>query len=80
VATDGFALDQRIEDSSVHVADWPLCQVRLKDDARFHWLLLVPRRAGAVEYADSRPTTTPASTRRCWPPPACSRPSPAPTR
>lgn len=47
-----FALDGRIEDSSVHVADWPLCQLRLKDDARFHWLLLVPRRAGAVEYAD----------------------------
>ncbi|HEX8374395.1 MAG TPA: HIT domain-containing protein [Geminicoccaceae bacterium] len=55
VTDDGFALDQRIEDSSVHVADWPLCQIRLKDDARFHWLLLVPRRAGAVEYADLSP-------------------------
>lgn len=47
-----FALDARIEGSSVPVIDWPLCQVRLKDDARFHWLLLVPRRAGAVEYTD----------------------------
>ena len=43
---DEFALDPRIEGTSVPVADWPLCHVRLKDDARFHWLLLMPRRAG----------------------------------
>lgn len=47
-----FALDPRIEESSVAVADWPLCHLRLKDDARFHWLLLVPRRAGMVELTD----------------------------
>ena len=34
------------------VADWPLAQLRLKDDARFHWLLLVPRRADIVELTD----------------------------
>jgi diadenosine tetraphosphate (Ap4A) HIT family hydrolase len=49
---DAFALDPRIEESSVPVADWPLCQIRLKDDARFHWLLLVPRRPGVVEVTD----------------------------
>ena len=47
-----FELDPRLEDSSVAVADWPLCHVRLKDDARFHWLLLIPRRAGTVELTD----------------------------
>lgn len=47
-----FVLDLRLEESSVPVADWPLTQVRLKDDARFHWLLLVPRRAGVVELTD----------------------------
>ena len=47
-----FVLDPRLEDASVPVADWPLCTIRLKDDARFHWLLLVPRRAGAVELTD----------------------------
>lgn len=49
---DSFALDPRIETSSHPVADWPLCQVRLKDDARFPWLLLIPRRAGVVELTD----------------------------
>jgi diadenosine tetraphosphate (Ap4A) HIT family hydrolase len=49
---DDFALDPRIEQGSVPVADWPLCHVRLKDDARFHWLLLLPRRAGVVELTD----------------------------
>lgn len=47
-----FTLDPRIEESSVPVVDWPLAQIRLKDDARFHWLLLVPRRAGVVELTD----------------------------
>src|SRR3954467_13138851 len=47
-----FTLDPRIEGSSVPVADWPLAQIRLKDDSRFHWLLLVPRRTGVVELTD----------------------------
>jgi diadenosine tetraphosphate (Ap4A) HIT family hydrolase len=47
-----FALDPRLEEGSVPVADWPLGQLRLKDDARFHWLLLVPRRTGIVELTD----------------------------
>jgi diadenosine tetraphosphate (Ap4A) HIT family hydrolase len=47
-----FVVDPRIEGSSVPVADWPLTQIRLKDDARFHWLLLLPRRAGIVELTD----------------------------
>lgn len=34
------------------VADWPLCQVRLQNDARFPWLILIPRVAGAVELED----------------------------
>ena len=47
-----FTLDPRIEESSVPVVDWPLAQIRLKDDVRFHWLLLVPRRTGVVELTD----------------------------
>ena len=50
--TSDFVLDARLEESSVPVVDWPLCQVRLKDDARFHWLLLMPRRVGVVELTD----------------------------
>src|SRR5688500_4810410 len=49
---DSFRLDPRLEETSVHVIDWPLAQLRLKDDARFHWLLLVPRRHEVVEFTD----------------------------
>lgn len=29
--------------------DWPLCHVRLQDDARFPWLILIPRIEGVTE-------------------------------
>lgn len=47
-----FAVDPAFEVGSVFAADWPLCQVRLQDDARFPWLILIPRVAGAVELED----------------------------
>ncbi|KFL37387.1 HIT family protein [Arenimonas donghaensis] len=49
---DAFSLDPRLAADSVLVADGPLSQLRLVDDARFPWLLLVPRVAGAVEWVD----------------------------
>jgi diadenosine tetraphosphate (Ap4A) HIT family hydrolase len=49
---DLFTLDPRLESSSHLVADWPLCQVRLKDDTRFPWLLLIPRRRDLVELTE----------------------------
>ncbi len=48
----GFVLDSRLEADSVFLADGPLSQVRLIDDTRFPWLLLVPRVADAVEWID----------------------------
>ncbi|KRG44660.1 diadenosine tetraphosphate hydrolase [Stenotrophomonas panacihumi] len=48
----GFALDPRLAADSVFVADGPLSQVRLMDDARFPWLVLVPRVDGASEWID----------------------------
>jgi diadenosine tetraphosphate (Ap4A) HIT family hydrolase len=47
-----FIVDPRIAGSSAFVLDWPLCQLRLKDDTRFPWLLLLPRRSGVIEYTD----------------------------
>lgn len=47
-----FPLDPRLQADSVFVADGPLSQVRLMDDTRFPWLLLVPRVAGATEWID----------------------------
>ncbi|MBE2291477.1 MAG: HIT family protein [Xanthomonadaceae bacterium] len=50
--SETFALDPRLAADSVFVADGPLSQVRLMDDARFPWLLLVPRVPGAAEWID----------------------------
>jgi diadenosine tetraphosphate (Ap4A) HIT family hydrolase len=48
----GFVLDPRLAADSVFIADGPLSQLRLMDDARFHWLVLVPRLENAVEWVD----------------------------
>lgn len=55
-----FILDPRLEATSAAVTDLPLCHVRLALDARWPWLVLVPRRPGLVEIVDlpddDRPT------------------------
>ncbi|HEY1708206.1 MAG TPA: HIT family protein [Rhizomicrobium sp.] len=55
-----FALHERLSADTVFVADWPLSRVLLMNDARYPWLILVPRRAGIVELfelsADDRAT------------------------
>lgn len=49
----GFVVDPAFAAAgSVKAVDWPLCHVRLQDDARFPWLILIPRVAGAVEAED----------------------------
>ena len=50
-----FALDPRIESGALPVGDLALSSVLLMNDARFPWLMLVPRRAGASEIADLDP-------------------------
>jgi len=50
--TPPFRADPAFDPGSVVVCDWPLCQVRLQDDARFPWLILIPRRAGLHELED----------------------------
>jgi len=47
-----FALDPRLAADSIFIADLPLSQLRLMDDARFPWLVLVPRLHDAVEWTD----------------------------
>ena len=47
-----FRLDPRLEGDGPAVGDLPLCHVRLVDDARFFWVVLVPRRADMVEIID----------------------------
>jgi diadenosine tetraphosphate (Ap4A) HIT family hydrolase len=47
-----FVLDARLAADSLPVASLPLCDVRLMNDARYTWLILVPRRNGMVEIAE----------------------------
>jgi diadenosine tetraphosphate (Ap4A) HIT family hydrolase len=47
-----FVLDPAIAADTVPVLSLGLSELRLTNDRRFPWLLLVPRRAGAVEIID----------------------------
>lgn len=47
-----FALDPRLDDDTFAVGELELSAVRLMDDARFAWLILVPKRAGLVDLVD----------------------------
>jgi diadenosine tetraphosphate (Ap4A) HIT family hydrolase len=47
-----FILDARLEADTRPVASLGLCDVRLMNDARFPWLVLVPRRHGLAEIID----------------------------
>ena len=47
-----FELDPRLDADTDFIADWVLCRVLLMNDARYFWLVLVPRRPGLVEIAD----------------------------
>lgn len=50
--SSSFKADPAFDAGSVVVCDWPLCQVRLQDDARFPWLILIPRGEGLHELED----------------------------
>ena len=45
-----FQLDSRLAADTLPVGDLALSRVLLMNDARFPWLILVPRRAGLVEF------------------------------
>jgi diadenosine tetraphosphate (Ap4A) HIT family hydrolase len=47
-----FEIDSQLESSSILVRDLPLCQVRLKNDRRFPWVVLIPRQPHLTEVFD----------------------------
>lgn len=51
----GFELDQRLDADSDHVLWLGLCELRVMNDRRWPWLLLVPQRPGAEEIHDLTP-------------------------
>jgi diadenosine tetraphosphate (Ap4A) HIT family hydrolase len=53
--TAGFAPAQAFIDTSRPVGELALCHVRLQDDARYPWLVLIPRSPRAREIEDLHP-------------------------
>ncbi|WEA60070.1 HIT family protein [Rhizobium sp. BJ04] len=51
----GFALDPRLENDSTSIMVTGLCDLRLSRDARWPWLILVPRRADITEIFELTP-------------------------
>jgi len=49
-----FVLDARLSADTIFVVDWPVSRVLLMNDARYPWLILVPRRDGLSEIHDMR--------------------------
>lgn len=54
MSTD-FTLDPRLRADTAAIGDLALCSVLLMEDARFPWLILVPRRDGLSEITDLSP-------------------------
>ncbi len=50
-----FDLPPRLAADTVFIADWGVSRVLLMNDARYRWIVLVPRIAGAVELYDLTP-------------------------
>jgi diadenosine tetraphosphate (Ap4A) HIT family hydrolase len=47
-----WSLNSRLKEDTIDIGDLPLCRVLVIKDANYPWLLLVPRRHGAVEIID----------------------------
>ena len=50
-----FELHPRLAADTVVVSDWPLCRVLLMEDARYFWMILVPRLDGVTEITELSP-------------------------
>ena len=51
-----FELDSKLDADTVPVVDWGLSSVRLMNDSRYPWLILIPRRAGMRDLIDLAPS------------------------
>jgi diadenosine tetraphosphate (Ap4A) HIT family hydrolase len=52
---DSFVLDPRLEQATQFLLRWHVCQLRLLDDRRFPWLVLVPERPALRDLHDLSP-------------------------
>ncbi|WP_282607256.1 HIT domain-containing protein [Pelagibius sp. Alg239-R121] len=53
--TEAFELHPRLVADTFTIAQWPLCEVLLSNDANYPWLILVPRKPGLKDYDDLSP-------------------------
>ena len=44
-----FALDQRLQQDTLAIGDFPICRLLLSNDANYPWFILVPRINGISE-------------------------------
>ena len=55
MTTQAFALDPVLARDTIPVLRLGLCQLRLMNDSRWPWLILIPQRTGAREIHDLSP-------------------------
>jgi diadenosine tetraphosphate (Ap4A) HIT family hydrolase len=53
--SEPFELHPQLAADTIQVIDWPICRVLLMNDARFPWLILVPRKADLRDFDDVSP-------------------------
>ena len=47
-----FKLDRKFLKSSYHITDLKLCTIRLNDNSKFPWLILIPKRNKIYDMSD----------------------------
>jgi diadenosine tetraphosphate (Ap4A) HIT family hydrolase len=52
MTAEDFTLDAALAAAATPLGAYDLCEVRLMQDARFPWLVLIPRRADVIEIED----------------------------
>ena len=48
-----MTLNEELAKNSRFVTDLPLCEVRIQNEARFPWIILIPKRDNIVEIIKS---------------------------
>ena len=47
-----FTIDKKFLKSSYHITDLKLCSIRLHDNSKFPWLILIPKRNKITDISD----------------------------
>ena len=50
-----FKIDKKFLKSSYYITDLKLCSIRLHDNSKFPWIILIPKRNKIVDISDLKP-------------------------